>query len=354
MQTMEFNFNLEEILRWGIPLSIVVSGFIIGMVFEKVFIKALNKLAEKTRWKWDDVLAKAVTHLFLATFIILGAWGAVVYAPITPQAEALILKLLSSSATLVATLFLGRVAEGFVQLGLARLGTGLGSTSLVSKSIKIAIIGIGVVFVINNYFEITPVIGALGIGGLAAALALKDTLSNLFSGFQIIATRQVRPGDYVKLWDGEIGKVTDVNWRNVTIRSHPDENLIIVPNSQLASNVMTNYNLPKQMLMEKVDVGVAYESDLDRVEELALETAFEITREISGKDPAVEPKIRFKEFGDSAIIFEVRMYLPKLKGRGLYKSAFIKKLHKRFREEGVEIPYPIRNIYIKRSIGEDN
>jgi small-conductance mechanosensitive channel len=348
------NITLEGIMRWGIPLVIAIMGFVIGLVFEKILIKALHKIADATKWKWDDVLAKAVSNLFLASFIILGVWGGVVYAPITPQAESFIVNILSSLATLVATLFLARVAEGFITLGLARMNAGLGSTSLISKSAKLLILGIGVVFVINNYVEITPVIGALGIGGLAAALALKDTLSNFFSGFQIIATRQVRPGDYVKLWDGELGRVTDVNWRNVTICSHPDENLIIVPNSKLASNVMTNYNLPKQLLMEKVNVGVAYESDLEHVEQVILETAATAVEKVSERPVKFPPKIRFREFGDFAIKIEVRLYLPKLKGRGVYKNEFIKSLHKRFKEEGISIPYPVRNIQIERAKSEEN
>ena len=348
------NITLEDILRWGIPVAIIIAGFVTGLIFERVIIKALNKISKKTKWKWDDVLAEALNNLFLAAFVILGVWGGVVYAPITPQAESFIINILSSLATLVATLFLARVAEGFITLGLARMNAGLGSTSLISKSAKLLILGIGIVFVINNYIEITPVIGALGIGGLAAALALKDTLSNFFSGFQIIATRQVRPGDYVKLWDGELGRVTDVNWRNVTICSHPDENLIIVPNSKLASNVMTNYNLPKQMLMEKVTVGVAYDSDLDHVEKVLQETAAEAIEEVSEKPARLEPKIRFKEFGDFAIVIEVRLYLPRLKGRGVYKNVFFKKLHKRFKEEGITIPYPVRNIHLQRAIAEDN
>ena len=126
------------------------------------------------------------------------------------------------------------------------------------------------------------------------------------------------------------------------------------PNSKIATNVMVNYNLPRRMLMESVEVGVAYDSDLDRVEIIALEVAEQTISDVSGKEPAEKPQIRFREFGDFSINLEIRMFLPQLKGRGEYKSEFIKRLHKRFRKEGIEIPFPIRNVFLTRTDVDDN
>ena len=153
----------------------------------------------------------------------------------------------------------------------------------------------------------------MGIGGLAVALALQDTLSNLFSGLQIIASRQVRIGDYVKLNTGEEGYVTDITWRNTTIRAIPD-NMIIVPNSKLASTILTNYHQPAKVMSVIVQIGVSYDSDLAKVEKITLEVAKEILREIEGGIPDFEPFIRYhtldrksacREMSSSAIVTDL-------------------------------------------------
>lgn len=340
--------EVKAVIEWLIPLAIFVGGVVIGLFIEWVIVRFLHRIAKKTAWKWDDVIARSLRRTISGLIIVSSFMIAATYAPIGEQWLELIKKIVNSLAALIVIIFVARLVGEFLQLLLDRMGKTIGSTSLISKSAKFAIIVIGVMFVINsNWFEITPLIGALGIGGLAAALALQDTLSNLFSGFQIIATRQVRPGDYVSLEGGQLGVVTDVSWRNVTIKSHPDENMIIVPNSKLATNVMINYSLPRRMLMESVEVGVAYDSDLDKVEAIAQEVAEEVVKDMSGSDPSSKPQIRFREFGDSAITFQVRMFLPQLKGRAVYKHEFIKRLHKRFNAEGIEIPFPIRNVYIR-------
>jgi small-conductance mechanosensitive channel len=344
------DIDINQLLQWVIPVGIALGGLLIGLFVEWVIIRALSRMALKSKARWDDVLAKSSKLIFATLIFIGGLWIAIVYAPFSEGTEATALNLLNGLATFIVILFIARFAAGFASLGMEKVGTGLASTSLISISTKAIILLIGVVFILDNTFhiELGPIFAALGIGGLAAALALQDTLSNLFSGFQIIATRQVRVGDYVRLENGELGYVKDINWRNVTIQSHPDENMIIVPNSRLATTVMINYNLPNRQLMEVVEVGVAYDSDLEEVERISLDVALETIEAVSGKKPKRDPQIRFREFGDFAITYQVRMFLPQLKGRASYKSEFIKRLHKRFKAEGIEIPFPIRDVYLHK------
>lgn len=344
---MFINFDIDTVIRWAIPIGIMIIGLVIGLLIEWVMIKAIVRMAKKTKWKWDDVIAESCNRAIAGLIFVFGIWIAAVYAPFESQAEIWIFRVLAGLATLIATIFLARLVAGFLTLGLERMGKALASASLITNTVKIIIIAIGIVSILHNFnIDIGPVFAALGIGGLAAALALQDTLSNFFAGFQIIATRQVRPNDYIRLETGELGRVIDVNWRNVTIQSHPDENLIVVPNSKIATTVMVNYNLPKRLLMEFITVGVSYDSDLDEVERIALVVAEQTVADVSGVTVTQKPQIRFREFSDFSILFQVRLFLPKLKGRGVYKSEFIKRLHKRFNEEGIVIPYPIRNVFL--------
>jgi len=196
--------------------------------------------------------------------------------------------------------------------------------------------------------SITPLITALGIGGLAVALALQDTLSNLFAGFQIIISKQVRAGDFIKLETGDEGYVTDVKWRNTTIRSLRSTRVFIVPNSKVSTSIVTNFSMPRKYIWIRIPVGVHYESDLDQVEEVTMEVAKGVTKNFYPQDFPHKPVVRFKEFGDSSINLSVRLPIRQYIDQFKVRSEFIKRLHKRYIEEGIEIPYPIRSIYMRK------
>ena len=120
--------------------------------------------------------------------------------------------------------------------------------------------------------SITPILTALGVGGLAVALALQDTLSNFFAGFYIMMAGQIRVGDYVKLDSGEEGYIVDISWRSLTIRTLPN-NIVVVPNSKVAQANVTNYSLPEKRMSLLIKVGVSYDSEPDQIERILVEEA---------------------------------------------------------------------------------
>ncbi len=249
--------------------------------------------------------------------------------------------LLIVSLTLVAT----RLASGSVDRMGARSGTGLPTTSLVNNLVMLLIGTLGLFLILQNLgIEITPLITALGIGGLAVALALQDTLSNLFAGVTIILAGQIRPRDYVRLEGGPEGFVTDVKARNSTIRTFPSENLVIVPNSVLAASIVTNYSLPKKHLWITVPVGVSYDSDLEDVERIAIEVGNSTLEAVEGTPSPQPAQVRYRTFGESSIDFDVLLSVVTFTDQFLIRHEFIKRLHARFGEEGVEIPFPIRTV----------
>ena len=178
-------------------------------------------------------------------------------------------------------------------------------------------------------------------------MALQEPLANLFAGFHILMSKQVRPGDYVRLQTGEEGYVMDISWRNTTIRQLPN-NVVIVPNSKLASIIVTNYYLPQQEMSVLVQVGVGYDSDLEKVEKVTIEVAKEVMREVPGGVPEFEPFIRYHTFGDFSIDFTVILRAREFVDQYLVKHEFIKRLHRRYQQEGIEIPFPIRTIYMRQ------
>jgi small-conductance mechanosensitive channel len=201
--------------------------------------------------------------------------------------------------------------------------------------------------------ELAPILTALGVGGLAVALALQDTLSNLFAGLHILAAKQLKPGDYIKLDSGDEGYVLDINWRNTEIKTLL-ENVIIVPNSKISSAISTNYFTLQKNMFFQITVGVHYDSDLDLVEKITLETANELMKDYAPHLTTFEPKVRFFEFADSGINMKVWLAIDLYENQFEMRHEFVKRLHKRYNKEGIVIPFPIRTLHLPESLKTDN
>lgn len=325
-------------------------GLFIGFIIDKIILRRLKRIAQKTTWEWDDAVISALHHMPFIWCTTAGLYAATVLTKFSKEHSVITKKILTVVILATVTIILSRLASGFIKITTKRAKGLLPSATLFNRITSILIYLIGTFIILQNLnIEITPLLTALGVGGLAVALALQDTLGNLFSGIQIMVTRQVNPGDYVKLNSGEEGFVTDIKGRNTTIRSFPNNNLIIVPNTVLVSSIVTNFNMPQKQLWVTVNVGVSYDSDLQRVEEITLEVAKAVQTDLEGAVSEVEPVLMYNEFGDSSINFTVRIYVKDFIAHYKVRSEFIKALHARYNQEGIEIPFPIRTLYMKNS-----
>jgi len=332
--------------------TILASSLLLGLVLQLWVLVHVRKLTRKTKWQWDDIISDSLGRMPLLWSVCLGGYiislRESLSAYVGPLHKVLIVILLVSVTVVVA-----RMAARFVGDSSVQTKSAASSTTLFVNGARLLVYLIGGIIILQNLnIEITPVITTLGIGGLAVALALEETLKNLFSGIQIIASEIVRPGDYIKLESGFEGFVTDVKARSTTICSFPGNNRIIVPNSVLASSTVVNYSLPEESLWTDIGVGVAYDSDLEHVERVALEVAQQIIASVEGGIPDNAPVLRFKEFDDSSINFSIRLFVKRFKDQFLIRHTFIKALHKRFNEEKIEIPFPIRTVYHKNAVPE--
>jgi small-conductance mechanosensitive channel len=230
----------------------------------------------------------------------------------------------------------------FTRIRAEKIESVLPVTSLTENIIRIVVYGVAGLIVLNGLgISIAPILATLGVGGLAVALALKDTLSNFFAGFHIVVTKQIRVGDYLKLSSQEEGYVNDISWRTTKIRTLAG-NLVLIPNAKLTEMIVTNYTLPDKDLAVQVGLSVHYNSDLAKVERVTCEVAAEVMREVPGGVPAFTPSIRYHTFGESGIDLTVAMRGATFADQFLIKHEFIKRLHDRFAGEGIVIPYPIR------------
>jgi small-conductance mechanosensitive channel len=189
---------------------------------------------------------------------------------------------------------------------------------------------------------------ALGVGGLAVALALQDSLSNLFAGMHLLMERPIRVGDYIKISSGEEGFVSDIGWRTTKLRQ-PSNNIVIVPNNKLSTSIITNYHLPETNLSFAMQVGVSYSSDPEHVEKVLLNELERAVGEVKGLLAEPAPMVRFMPgFGPSSLDFTLICQVADYTDQAIVQHELRKRIFKRFRVEGIEFPFPTHAVFLKK------
>jgi small-conductance mechanosensitive channel len=276
--------------------------------------------------------------------LLAGAALALTYWPLPPRAYAVGSQAIFLLAVLSVTLTAASIASGLVSTHGARWAPGLPVSSLTRNIAWGAVALMGLLVALNGLgVSITPMLTALGVGGLAVALALQEPLANFFAGLFITLAGQIRVGDYVRLDSGQEGYVADFGWRSTRLRMLAN-NLVIVPNAKLAQALVVNHHLPSRDLAVLVEVGVDYASDLDRVERVVTDVAHDVMATVPGGIAEFAPFVRFHTFNESSIDFTVILRAQEYVDQYLVKHEFIKRLHRRFGEEGIVIPFPIRTL----------
>ena len=334
-----------ELRQAIVAVVAVVAGVGLGVVLRLLFGR-FRRRAEGTSWSGDDMIFGLLRDLSLPLLTLGGLWVAVGELELDDRWHDLAVGLLSAALILVATFMVARLAAEGIRATMVRR-TGGGSTASIFVNItRLAILLIGSLVLLDNLgVSIAPLITALGVGGLAVALALQDTLANLFAGVHILASKKVQVGDFVRLETGEEGQIVDINWRNTTVQQ-VQNNQAIIPNAKLAESIIINYFRPQPEMSVVVPVGVAYGSDLDKVERVTREVGAEVMREMPGGVEEHEPVIRFSKFGDSSVDLNVILRTREFAQQYLIVSEFVRRLHDRYRREGIEIPYPVRTVVL--------
>lgn len=333
--------GLEKFIAPAITFGVAV---LIGLIIQTFVNTRLRKMVEKTHWKGDNVIVEGLRGKIIIWAIIIGLYAALPMLHLSPEYHAIAQKALLVLVILSVTFAASSIVSGFIGIYSSEVKGEIFATSIFSILAKIVVMSIGVMIILQTLnISITPLLTALGVGGLAVALALQDTLSNLFAGLNILLAGKLKVGDYVKLENNQEGYITDITWRSTTIRQLSN-NFIIIPNSKLATTITTNYHLPETEMSVIVQMGVAYDSDLEKVERVTIEVAREAERVVEGGIAEFEPFIRYHTFSDSSINFSVILRVREYVNQYLIKHEFIKMIQKRYREEGIVIPFPIRTL----------
>lgn len=316
------------------------------MMVKRIAYNILKRITAKTKTHLDDILMEA-GDLPLSLFIF--SSGAVIVEKMLP----LILngKLTNSfvvvfkAVTIVAViLFIDKFIHGLLKEYDQKLTIFKSSGDIIRGLVRGLVIGLGVLILLDSFgVSITPIIASLGIGSLAIALAIQPTMENLFAGFQVVIDKPFLIGHFVMLESGEEGYVVKIGWHSTWVKKL-DNNVIIMPNKTLANSKILNYYYPDRELAVVVPVGVHYESDLEQVEKVTIDVARQTLKEVPGGVAEFEPFIRFNAFADYCVTFNVILRVKEFTDNFLIKHEFIKRLHRRYAQEGITIPYPIQAV----------
>lgn len=333
-----------------LPAAVFMGVFGITMLLRKFIYGWVEKWARKSKTNVDNLVIQTIKTPSVFWCIILGLYLGLSVSNLAPKNIAIANKILGSLIILSMTLVAAGLLAQIIKFYLGKSAVAFPATGLSQTLAKAIILIIGFLILMNNLgISITPLITALGIGGLAVALALQDSLSNLFSGIHILIERPLKVGDYIKLDSGEEGYVIDVGWRTTRVRMVPN-NIIVIPNKRVTESIITNYYLPERRMALFIPIGVSYDSDPEEVEKVLLEETNKAVKEVPGMLEDPPPSVRFMPgFGDFSLDFTLVCQIKEFIDQYHVQTELRKRIFKRFKKEGIEIPFPITTIYMRNT-----
>jgi len=327
---------IDDPLLVVIPLALLIGTILVGMAARNLLFRAVRRWAKGADSHLDQLFIETLRGPIMLWAIILGLHIATQNSEIPSRYLQYIPHTLTAlwglSFTIAASHFAGNMVRFY-----GNHAAGVRSvTSLSEKLVQFSILIVGVMWLLKVVFSIslTPVLTTLGVGGLAVALALQDTLSNLFAGFYVSVSGLVRIGDYIRLNSGEEGFIADINWRCTTMRTRVN-NLIVIPNNKLGQAIYTNYFLTSLLC------GVGGESDIDVVEKLLMEEGQSAASDVASVLADPPPTVRFNPGPwNSSLIFQLVFSVNQFSDVPTARSDMRKRVFKRLRKEGIVVSFP--------------
>jgi small-conductance mechanosensitive channel len=341
---------IERAMNWdlqGWPASartallsalVIAAAYIIGQVARYIVANQLVALARRTGSRWIDPIVGAVARRVPFWSALVGIYIAAGFWILAPNISNTLNKALYVVTAASLTFLASEVLVKLVRTHGPTIDASLPRTTLTENLVRIVVVIVGLLVILTGLgLEITPILTALGVGGLAVALALQDTLANLFAGLYLTVAKHIRIGNYIKLSSGEEGYLVDIDWRASRLRQLSN-NTVLVPNAKFSQSIVTNYHSPEHELVVTIDATVDYTADLDRVEAITTDVARNVMQTVPGGVATFEPLVRFHTFGDPGIAFSVILRAQEFVDQQLIRHEFVKRLHKRFSAEGIAIP----------------
>jgi small-conductance mechanosensitive channel len=329
-----------EMIRALLPLGLLIGTLAVGYVLRSALFKHLQQWTQGTKTRIDDILLGSLRGPFMIWVLMVGVYLAMEFSHLPEKELAMAEQALLVLGIFSVTIVLAAISSRLVNVYSFKLQSALPMTSLTQNISRIVIYTVGFLMILSTLgISITPILASLGVGGLAVALALQDTLANFFSGFYISLSKQIHIGDYMKLQSGEEGYVTDINWRTTQLRSLYGTN-ILIPNSKLTQTIFTNYNTQGRGIEIWVAMAFDYGSDLDKLAMAVREVGIEIMQKVPGGIPDFQPYLRCDSFPDYRINVSAVLKTKDFSFQYTITHEFIKQLQARLKKDATIRPYP--------------
>jgi small-conductance mechanosensitive channel len=346
-------WELAASYPWLLALATVTIAWLLAKLAELILIHGIGRLARRTHTDLDDEVLARLRRPVGLTILVIGLSLAITSLDLPVRLATTSIRLLQTILVLswllalspVARLVLGAIARHHHRIPWIEERT----LPLLDIASKLIFFGGGsyalfLVWGINP----APWLASAGVIGIAVGFAAKDTLANLFSGFFIIADAPYKIGDYITLDTGERGTVTHVGIRSTRLLTRDDVE-VTLPNAVIGNAKIVNESGGRwERERIRVPVGVAYDSDVDRVMEVLLSIARD-TPEVVQDPPAV---VRLRRLGESSLDFELLCWIEKPELRGRITHELLLAVVRRFRADSISIPFPQRDLWIRASPGD--
>lgn len=335
---------------YAIAILILVSSFLIAEVVNFFFSHVLVKLALRTKSDTDDHIVKTLEPTIFYSVVLLGFYQSLSFLEFldgyaiyfSEVIQSLTIIIWSSALAKIVKLFIDGLGSRVAQK--ARYNVDIAMVPLFKNLSSIVVWFFGAAFLLRVWnLDLTPLLASAGIAGLAIAFAAQDTISHLFGGLSLYFDKPFRAGDRVQLDSGEIGDVLEIGIRSTKIKTF-DETVVIIPNNIVASSRIINYNKPKSKIKVKIELGLAYGTDVKRAKAAILDVL--MTTEGVEKDPA--PSVHFTEMGDFALKFLAVTWVANPKKQFETKTLLMERLYERINKEKFAIPYPTQELYVRK------
>ncbi len=336
----------------GVFLLTVLIWVAIALVVFFVLDPIVKSFTKKTKTEIDDiVLAIIKTPVFVLVFTM-GAVSSLKILPLPGEVISWIERIYGVIVALIITWLAYKIFRD-VMMYIAKRYSEKTKTNLddilvpiLEKVGVVVIFIIGFIYIIGSFgYDITVFVAGMGIMGLIIAFAAQDSLSNFFAGFHILMDRPFKVGDMLLLENGDYCRVKDIGLRSTKLYNTFAHDIVIMPNNMLASQKIVNLTEPDVKFRVKIEIGVAYDSDVDKVKEILSEAANKEPEVI--QEEGYKPYVRLIEFGDSALMFKVYTWVDDVSNQWKVAANIRETVLKRFREEGIEIPFPQRVVWMR-------
>ena len=331
----------------------VLLSVVIAKISDLIFTSLLRRMANKTKTSIDDHIIDIIHKPIYYTILFIGLRFSISLIEMLAPVQFFVSGILK---TMIVIIWGSAIFKSFIYI-INWYSHRSGVQEQNQKRLMPLFDNLGkiVIFIGAVYFifiswdiNVTGWLASAGILGVVLGLAAKDTLANLFAGIFIMADSPYKEDDYINLDTGERGYVKSIGIRSTRIMTRDDIE-ITIPNAVIAnSKIINESGGPKEMERVRVNISVAYGSDIDQVRTLLMDIANSSENVCS--DPL--PRVRFREFGDSALIFQLLFWIERPEMRGRVVDSINSIIYNKFMEEKIEIPFPQRTIHIQKSIDE--